>query len=147
MDRMSTTKTICPTPEMSFELGQELGRGLRSGDVVLLEGGLGAGKTLFTKGIVNALGYDVDEVTSPSFAIVNLYELPEIDVYHVDLWRLDPGLDIYTAIGLDEILDSDRALTIIEWPERLAQSPVGSGVINVKIEGDGDEPRTITIDR
>ncbi|HQX56539.1 MAG TPA: tRNA (adenosine(37)-N6)-threonylcarbamoyltransferase complex ATPase subunit type 1 TsaE [Pyrinomonadaceae bacterium] len=144
---MSTTKTICPTPEMSFELGQELGRGLRSGDVVLLEGGLGAGKTLFTKGIVNALGYDVDEVTSPSFAIVNLYELPEIDVYHVDLWRLDPGLDIYTAIGLDEILDSDRALTIIEWPERLAQSPVGSGVINVKIEGDGDEPRTITIDR
>ncbi|MBK9437098.1 MAG: tRNA (adenosine(37)-N6)-threonylcarbamoyltransferase complex ATPase subunit type 1 TsaE [Chloracidobacterium sp.] len=144
---MSTTKTICPTPEMSFELGQELGRGLRSGDVVLLEGGLGAGKTLFTKGIVNALGYDVDEVTSPSFAIVNLYELPEIDVYHVDLWRLDPGLDIYTAIGLDEILDSDRALTIIEWPERLAQSPVGSRVINVKIEGDGDEPRTITIDR
>ena len=147
MDRMSTTKTICPTPEMSFELGQELGRGLRSGDVVLLEGGLGAGKTLFTKGIVDALGYDVDEVTSPSFAIVNLYKLPEIDVYHVDLWRLDPGLDIYTAIGLDEILDSDRALTIIEWPERLAQSPVGSGVINVKIEGDGDEPRTITIDR
>lgn len=147
MDRMSTTKTICPTPERSFEIGQELGRGLRSGDVVLLEGGLGAGKTLFTKGIVDALGYDVDEVTSPSFAIVNLYKLPEIDVYHVDLWRLDPGLDIYTAIGLDEILDSDRALTIIEWPERLAQSPVGSRVINVKIEGDGDEPRTITIDR
>ena len=77
------------SPDDTFALGEQLGGELRSGDVVLLRGGLGAGKTLLTKGIVQALDFDVDEVTSPSFALVNLYRTDEHNIYHIDLWRVD----------------------------------------------------------
>src|SRR6476469_416274 len=96
---------ISPTPEDTFQLGREIGSSLGAGDVVLLYGGLGAGKTLLTKGIMDALDFDVDEVTSPSFTLVNLYETPGLDVYHIDLWRVDEGHDAAAAVGLDEILE------------------------------------------
>ena len=60
---------ICETPQATFDLGEKFGERLRGGEIVLLSGGLGAGKTLFTKGILHALDYDVDEVTSPSFTL------------------------------------------------------------------------------
>src|SRR5438270_8553014 len=94
---------IARLPEETFELGREIGASLKAGDVVLLYGGLGAGKTLLTKGILDALEYDVDEVTSPSFSLVNLYNTPQCDVYHVDLWRVEEGHDAVTSVGLDEI--------------------------------------------
>src|SRR3954469_9077884 len=98
---------ISPSPEDTFELGREIGALLGPGDLVLLYGGLGAGKTLLTKGIVDALEYDVDEVTSPSFSLVNLYKTPQCDVYHVDLWRVEEGHDAVTSVGLDEIVSDD----------------------------------------
>ena len=110
---------ISPSPEDTFALGREIGELLKPGDVVLLYGGLGAGKTLLTKGILDALEYDVDEVTSPSFALVNLYKTTKFDVYHVDLWRVEEGYDPVTSVGLDEIVGSD-VVTIIEWADRLA---------------------------
>ena len=69
--------------------------------------GLGAGKTLFTKGILNALDFDIDEVTSPSFTLVNLYKTEKFNVYHIDLWRLDEGTDMPFADGLDDILEDE----------------------------------------
>ena len=83
-----TGNFICNTPEQTFDLGEKFSRELRGGDVVLLSGELGAGKTLFAKGILHGLGYDADEVTSPSFTLVNLYKTNGLDVYHIDLWRL-----------------------------------------------------------
>lgn len=136
----------CETPEDTFELGERIGGRLNAGDLVMLNGGLGAGKTLLTKGILNALGFDVDEVTSPSFTLVNLYDTQEFDIYHIDLWRLEPGNDVVAAVGLAEILDNERAITIIEWPERLQNFSYPRRVISVKIEGDGDDTREITID-
>jgi len=135
------------SPDDTFALGEQLGGELRSGDVVLLRGGLGAGKTLLTKGIVQALDFDVDEVTSPSFALVNLYRTKEHNVYHIDLWRVDGGGDVAFAVGLDEILDDPRAIVIIEWAERLGGRELLARAISVDIEGDGDEPRRITIIR
>jgi tRNA threonylcarbamoyladenosine biosynthesis protein TsaE len=135
------------SPDETFALGERLGDGLRSGDVVLLRGGLGAGKTLLTKGIVHSLDFDVDEVTSPSFALVNLYKTREHNIYHIDLWRVDERGDAAFAVGLDEILDDPRAIVIIEWAERLGGRELSSSVISVDIEGDGDEPRRITISR
>jgi len=143
-DRM-TENLICESPEKTFEAGERLGASLAGGDMVLLYGGLGAGKTLFTKGILSTLGYDIDEVTSPSFALVNLYPAECFDVYHIDLWRLDSGQDIVTAVGLNEILEVEGVVTIIEWAERLGDAEPGQKVIRVKIGGEGDEPRTITI--
>jgi len=138
---------VCKSPDETFELGEEIGRNLRAGDVVLLSGGLGAGKTLLTKGILNALEFDIDEVTSPSFTLVNLYKTGPLDVYHIDLWRLNEGTDIAFAVGLDDILSSDNSVTVIEWAEKLGEQYLSSQVIRVKIEGDGDDPRQIEIDR
>lgn len=136
---------VTKSPDETFALGERLGRELRGGDVVLLRGGLGAGKTLLTKGMVQALGFDVDEVTSPSFALVNLYPTEEYNIYHIDLWRIDEGSDAAFAVGLHEILEDHNAVTIIEWADRLGEAELPGRVISVGIEGDGDEPRRITI--
>ena len=101
---------ISNSPDETFLLGGRLGRELRGGGFVLLRGGLGAGKTLLAKGIVQALGFDVDEVTSPSFALVNLYKTNEHNIYHIDLWRIDEKSDAAFAVGLDEILEDPRAI-------------------------------------
>lgn len=134
---------MAATPQDTFDAGEELAAELRSGDSVLLSGGLGAGKTLFTKGILHGLGYDVDEVTSPSFALVNLYKTPKFDVYHIDLWRLDDGADIEMIVGLDELAAGENLL-IIEWAERLKDFRFSREPIRVLLEGVGDEPRKIS---
>lgn len=135
------------TADETFAAGEDLGESLAGGDVVLLFGGLGAGKTLFTKGVLNALEFEIDEVTSPSFTLVNLYKTERFDVYHIDLWRLDGKIDAAAAVGLDEIIENENAITIIEWADRLGSFSFSNPVIRVNIEGDGDEPRVITIKR
>jgi tRNA threonylcarbamoyladenosine biosynthesis protein TsaE len=133
------------TPDETFELGEEIGSELAGGEVILLTGGLGAGKTLLTKGILNALDFDVDEVTSPSFTLVNLYKATRFDVYHIDLWRSEPSGDPAFAVGLDEIVDDDTAVVIIEWADHLGEVEFPRRIIRVNISGDGDEPRSIAI--
>ena len=142
---MDERETICKTPGDTFALGERLGRSLHGGDLVLLYGGLGAGKTLLTKGILNALDFDIDEVTSPSFTLVNLYKTASFDVYHIDLWRLDGPGDAASVVGLEEILENEKAVTIIEWADRLGDVSFPNKTICVKINGDGDEPREIQL--
>ena len=139
-----TSGFISNSPEQTFGFAEELGRSLKGGELILLTGGLGAGKTLFTKGILEALDFDIDEVTSPSFTLVNLYNA-KFDVYHIDLWRLDEAADAAVAVGLDEILEKDNAVVIVEWAERLKKKDFAAKVIGVNIEGDGDEPRRIAV--
>ena len=136
---------VSKTPEETFALGEGLGGELRGGDVVLLRGGLGAGKTLLTKAMVHSLGFDADEVTSPSFALVNLYKTEKHNIYHIDLWRIDAGGDAAFAVGLDEILEDADAIVIIEWADRLCDARLAARVTYVDIEGDGDQPRIIRI--
>jgi len=136
---------ICNSPEETFALGEKLGARLEGGEMILLAGGLGAGKTLFTKGILNALEFDVDEVTSPSFTLVNLYKTEKFDVYHIDLWRIDENSDAAFAVGLDELLEDKTAVVVVEWSERLKNFPFPEKPFRVKIEGDGDQPRRISI--
>jgi tRNA threonylcarbamoyladenosine biosynthesis protein TsaE len=138
---------IAKTQDDTFAVGEKLAGELRAGDAVLLSGGLGAGKTLLTKGILHALGYDVDEVTSPSFALVNLYHAPNFNVYHIDLWRLEPEADIGMIVGLDELSEGDNNILIIEWADRLRGFRFYHEPIRVFIDGDGDEPRRISIAR
>ena len=132
------------SPEATFELGGAVSSQLSAGDLVLLYGGLGAGKTLLTKGILSGLDFDVDEVTSPSFALVNLYKTEKFDVYHIDLWRVEGG-NAADAVGLSEILDDKNAITIIEWAERLGTSRFENNVVKIYIDGEGDQPRTVRI--
>ncbi len=147
LNSMQILEQICAGPDDTFKLGEQIGKQVRAGDVLMLFGGLGAGKTLFTKGILHALDYDIDEVTSPSFTLVNLYKTPDIDVYHIDLWRLSESSDVATEVGLDEILHAEDSAVIIEWAEKLTSFTHDGRIIRVSIEGDGDEPRRISIYR
>ena len=137
---------LCETPQDTFDLGEKIGESLTGGEMLLLSGGLGAGKTLLTKGILYALDFDVDEVTSPSFTLVNLYRAAKFDVYHIDLWRIDERADAAAAVGLSEILEDPRAVTIIEWSERLKNFSFPEKTFRITIEGDGDDARRISID-
>ncbi len=142
-----TKSFVCATPEDTFDVGEKVGESLRGGEMILLSGGLGAGKTLLTKGILYALEYDVDEVTSPSFSLVNLYKTEKFDVFHIDLWRLDEKINAAFAVGLPEILEDETAVTIIEWAERLQNFSFPENVFKINIEGDGDDRRAIKIER
>jgi tRNA threonylcarbamoyladenosine biosynthesis protein TsaE len=103
------------TEEELIDWGMRLGRQIVPPLTIALDGDLGAGKTTLARAI--CLGYGVSEaVTSPTFAIVHVYDAPKSAVYHVDLYRLDGPRDLQN-IGWDDIVQSD-ALLLIEWPDR-----------------------------
>jgi len=87
---------------------------------------------------------DEEEVTSPSFTLVNLYR-GRLLLYHLDLYRLTEGASAAHAVDLDEILSDETAVVIIEWGERLGRYPLPPDVRRIEISGDGDEPRKITV--
>jgi tRNA threonylcarbamoyladenosine biosynthesis protein TsaE len=130
--------------EETFALGASMGERLRGGEILLLDGPLGAGKTIFVKGIASALGVDEDEVTSPSFTLVNLYT-GRLKLYHLDLYRLGEGAQAAHAVDLEELLTDERAVVVIEWGARLGGYPLPAPVYSVSLSGDGDAPRRITI--
>lgn len=137
---------ICQTPEETFALGEQFGALLAGGEIVLLSGELGAGKTLFVKGVMNSLEFDETEVTSPSFTLVNTYDA-RLRVFHLDLYRLNDGAAAGYAVDLDEILRDEQAVVLIEWAERLRDFPLPKTIIKIVIEGDGDDPRRISISK
>ncbi|MEP9357241.1 tRNA (adenosine(37)-N6)-threonylcarbamoyltransferase complex ATPase subunit type 1 TsaE [Sphingomonas sp. KR3-1] len=108
------------SPEESLELGRRLAGVARPGDVIALSGPLGAGKTSIARGLLAALGLE-EEAPSPSFAIVQPYDPPEVrfPVLHVDLYRLDDPQEA-EELGLDDARHD--SLLIVEWPERLGDS-------------------------
>src|SRR5438034_5211668 len=130
----------------TFDIGVRIGNQLSGGDIILLNGRLGAGKTVLVKGIAHALGVDEDEVTSPSFTLVNPYE-GRLLLYHIDLYRLDDGASAAHAVDLDEILSDDDAVVVIEWAERMGKYPLPAGAWQISITGDGETQRTISISR
>jgi tRNA threonylcarbamoyladenosine biosynthesis protein TsaE len=128
----------------TFDLGTRIGEQLSGGEIILLNGPLGAGKTVFVKGLAHALDLDEEDVTSPSFTLVNLHQ-GRLLLYHIDLYRLEEGASAAHAVDLDEILTDESAVVIIEWGERLGLYPLPAGVWRVSISGDGDSPRDILI--
>src|SRR6266550_2228357 len=138
-----TCEVISHNESETFDLGERLGCELRGGEIILLDGPLGAGKTMLVKGIASALGIDQEEVTSPSFTLVNPHN-GRLLLYHIDLYRLDEGATAAHAVDLDEMLTDENAVVIIEWGERLGPYPLPAGVWRIGISGDGDEPRRVT---
>ena len=128
----------------TFNLGQQFGEQLAGGEIVLLSGPLGAGKTVFVKGLAAALGIDPAEVTSPSFTLVNPYP-GKFPLFHIDLYRLEEGAAAAHAVDLDELLSDERAVVVIEWAERLGRYPMPANVWRISISGDGETPRSISI--
>lgn len=114
--------------EETYSLGKRIGERLQGGEIFLLRGDLGAGKTVFAKGLAAGLGIDPADVTSPSFTLINIHE-GRLRIYHIDLYRLDTGL--HNGLGLEEILDDDRAVIVVEWAERLGFVPDGATAVEM----------------
>lgn len=127
-------------------LGAALADWLRDGDVVLLHGDLGAGKTTLAKGITAALHVD-DVVSSPSFALVNEYEggslAPVTKLYHLDLYRLH-GADDLASIGYEDYISRADGVTLIEWPERAAEA-LPDRYLLIEIAAIGEDRRRLRI--
>lgn len=147
----ASTRSHIPTGEWqthnaneTFALGAQVGAQLSGGEVLLLDGPLGAGKTVFVKGLASALGIDPEEVTSPSFTLVNPYAA-RLPLFHLDLYRLDQGAAAAHAVDLEELLTDERAVVVIEWAERLGNYPLNAIVWRVTIAGDGEATRSILI--
>src|SRR6185436_3682834 len=134
------------SPKETFEFGYQLGERLEGGEILLLSGPLGAGKTLFVKGICSALGIEEEDVTSPSFTLVNPYD-GRLRLYHLDLYRLDEGASAAHAVDLDDLLADETSVIVIEWAERMGPYPLPDNVWRIKISGDGDDARRVVIER
>lgn len=121
-------------------LGARLAAVARPGDLVCLAGALGAGKTQLAKGFGAGLGVD-DPVTSPTFVLMAEYAA-RLPLFHLDLYRLDDAADALAGGLLDE--RQAEGVTLVEWPERLGPA-LPADRLEVTIEGEGDEPRTIRL--
>ena len=141
---ISTGEWQTQDTEETFNLGKRIGAQLRGGEILLLDGPLGAGKTVFVKGLAAALDIDPEEVTSPSFTLVNPH-VGRLPLFHIDLYRLDEGTAAAHSVDLEELLTNEGAVIVIEWAERLGNYPLPANVWRIAILGDGEEPRKISI--
>lgn len=137
---LDVTETLTSTEDETMAAGASLARALGAGSVVLLHGELGAGKTAFVRGLAQGLGAPADEVSSPTFTLVQEYEGGRLTLYHVDLYRLDPSE--VEDLGLDELVEGGGVVAV-EWAERWRTRPEAATV--VAIEDEGEDRRRIRI--
>lgn len=127
--------------EETIQIGRELAAVLHQGDIVCLSGDLGAGKTHFVKGVASFFGVDKEEVSSPTFTLINEYQ-GDLPVYHFDFYRLEHQQQAL-EIGAEEYLFGD-GVSFIEWPERI-EGLLPENVIRIEIKHAGDSKRIIQI--
>ena len=121
------------------QLGERIAARLKPGDVLLLEGDLGAGKSELTRGIARGLGV-TETVTSPSFTILNVYESGRCPLYHFDWYRLESAEELY-ELGMDEYLGGD-GIAVVEWPE-MCPDAVPENAVRIRLEAAGENERKI----
>jgi tRNA threonylcarbamoyladenosine biosynthesis protein TsaE len=132
---------VTASEEETAAVAERLARRLRPGDVVLLYGELGAGKTAFVRGLARGLGAADSEVSSPTFTIIQEYA-GRVPLYHVDLYRLEPAE--VEDLGLDELVSSD-GIVAIEWAERWHGRP--EDALEVRLEHAGEDQRRLAVSR
>ena len=130
---------VTRSEQETFTLARELACGLKPGAFVLLHGDLGAGKTVFVRGLAAGLGVNPDSVTSPTFVLIQQYA-GSMPLVHADLYRLE-GAAAIDDLGLEEI--GSGGVVAVEWAERMPRVPEGS--VSVTIEDAGGDDRRITI--
>jgi tRNA threonylcarbamoyladenosine biosynthesis protein TsaE len=106
-------KLVTSAESETVRLGELIGRSLRAGDLVLLHGELGAGKTTLVRGVARGVGYR-GRVSSPTFALAHVYRGKRLTLHHLDLYRLKEGET--GELGLDELLNDPRGAVVVEWP-------------------------------
>ena len=124
--------------EQTVEVGRIVGRQLGAGALVLVEGRLGAGKTAFVRGLAAGLGCAEQDVSSPTFALIQEYR-GRLRLHHVDLYRLTPRE--VDDLPLDELLEDD--VVVVEWPDRWRQAPRDAWTVRLEVAG--TDVRRITV--
>ncbi len=142
----ATLELALPNESATLALARGLATQLRAGDVVFLIGDLGVGKTTFARGVIGALsraaGGEPEEVPSPTFTLVQIYERRPAPVWHVDLYRLTRPEEV-EELGLDEA--RGEAITLIEWPDRLGRR-VPADRLEVRLSyGEGADARSLVL--
>ena len=134
-------QVITENPQQTEELGERLGRSLRGGEIIAYRGGLGAGKTAFTRGLARGLGIPM-RVTSPTYTVVNEYTGGRLPLFHFDMYRLGSSDELFD-IGWEDYL-ARGGVCAVEWSEQVADAM--DGAITVTIEVLSEERRRITIE-
>lgn len=138
----ATARLTSRSPEETRALGEKLGALLQPGDVIGLEGDLGAGKTELVRGIALGAGVPAGEVTSPSFALVNTYD-GRLTLHHVDLYRLKDADELY-AMGFDDLLQSNAAV-LVEWASRIPRA-LPAAHLRIALEQGTANDRMLTVE-
>jgi tRNA threonylcarbamoyladenosine biosynthesis protein TsaE len=140
--RGSSVSFFSHGPAQTRRFGRHMGAITEAGDVLLLHGDLGAGKTHFAQGIAEGLGVQ-ETVRSPTFTLINEYQEGRLPFYHMDLYRLEGDSDIAT-VGLDEYSSSD-GVVVVEWPEK-GERWLPEDVLHVTLSYVDDQRRTIYLE-
>ena len=130
-----------PSNEATIALGEMVGKNLRPGDILLLEGDLGAGKTTFAQGAAKGLGVD-EFVNSPTFVIINEYFSGRLSLYHMDLYRVEDESQLYD-LGIEEYFFGN-GVCLVEWPA-IALPLMPEEVAWIRLEQSGDG-RVVTLE-
>ncbi|HAY96864.1 MAG TPA: tRNA (adenosine(37)-N6)-threonylcarbamoyltransferase complex ATPase subunit type 1 TsaE [Ruminococcaceae bacterium] len=132
---------ITNSPEETEELGFRLAKNLKGGEVVAFRGGLGMGKTCFTRGLARGLGFKGD-VTSPTFALINEYIGGRLPLYHFDMYRISGWEDLYSTGFFDYI--EQGGVIAAEWSENI-ENALPESTVTVTFVRLGDNKREITV--
>ncbi len=128
--------------EQTEQIAQALATRLRGGECIALEGDLGAGKTQFVRGLVKGLGGEGRLVSSPTYVLLNVYNTPRMQVFHLDAYRVS-GPEDFEGIGFEELLEQE-GVVVVEWASRVEELLPGE-CIRVKIQATSETGRQIEI--
>ncbi|MCZ6710907.1 MAG: tRNA (adenosine(37)-N6)-threonylcarbamoyltransferase complex ATPase subunit type 1 TsaE [Gammaproteobacteria bacterium] len=135
VSKVQADSAFLANAQATVDYGRKLAVGLEAGVLVYLSGDLGAGKTTLVRGILRGLGYS-GAVKSPTYTLLEPYDLPTLAVYHFDFYRIGDSREL-EFIGIDELMDSD-AVKLVEWPERGADRiPVADVQITLQVDNEG----------
>ncbi len=149
MNDLAWTMILSTTPTETENIGRRLAKLLPSGAVVPLFGNLGTGKSVLCRGIARGLGIE-EPVTSPTFTVVQEYQAPgSLTLFHIDMYRI-PNEEDALAFGIEEYLFAEDAITLVEWPERIAgllevTDSLKNKIYPIHIEHAGEEQRRLRI--
>ncbi len=143
---VDTAMVELPDEQATEEFGAHIASALRPGDLVALEGDLGAGKTTFVRGLARGLGIDADRVSSPTFITMQTYPGNPVALVHIDAWRVK-DLSTLESIGWDETLEQPGSVFVVEWASRIESAlPVHRISIRFLFTTDGSARRAEVTD-
>lgn len=131
--------------EETRRIAENLAKELLPGDVIAYRGGLGAGKTAFTRGLAAGLGIDCGEVSSPTFSLLNIYEGGDVTLYHFDMYRVTGYDSLYSTGFFDYLAPDGPGVLAIEWSENIADE-LPEGAIFITLTVTGEDGRKIQIE-